>query len=394
MMGALPDRLPLVIGVTGHRDLRDQDLPRIEREVEGIIARLRHDYLGDKGETPIIVLSALAEGADRLVARLALAQGAKLIAPLPLPRDEYRRDFEPGLKPGNAAEFDALLAQAIAAPIIPFTPGNSIEAARRDPKKRAEQYQAVGLFIVQHCNILIAVWDGDEKEMAVGGSAQVIRFKRDGIPVEVSRSARASLDGSEIGPVAQILVPRWKAGSPAQAVSVPAWGREVLDRYRGGLPRRLWDAARGFVMRLFAAEPKDFRNRLSATQRREFETWESFEVLAILTSEFNGEVASLVAAPAGQPRLQQSLDALFDHFAPQSQGDIRPEIKPMQIAGTHAPRWMRMYTVSDTLAQDWQAQFKSDWLMLVGLAFAAFFCFAMFSAKPFSHDCRLLMCSS
>src|SRR5437868_14430565 len=43
MMEALPDRLPLVIGVTGHRDLRDDDLPRLEREVEDIITRLRRD---------------------------------------------------------------------------------------------------------------------------------------------------------------------------------------------------------------------------------------------------------------------------------------------------------------------------------------------------------------
>src|SRR3982075_228065 len=129
-MQPLPDRLPLVIGVTGHRDLRDEDVPKLEAEVARIIAGLRRDYLKDDGETPIIVLSALAEGADRLVARVALAQGARLIAPLPLPAAEYRRDFEPGLKPGNAAEFDELLAHAIAAPIIPFTRGNSLEAVR------------------------------------------------------------------------------------------------------------------------------------------------------------------------------------------------------------------------------------------------------------------------
>ena len=58
----------------------------------------------------MIVLSALAEGADRLVARVALAQGVKLVAPLPLPIEEYRRDFEPGLEPGNMAEFDELFA--------------------------------------------------------------------------------------------------------------------------------------------------------------------------------------------------------------------------------------------------------------------------------------------
>src|ERR1700730_13058075 len=215
IMQPLPDRLPLVIGVTGHRDLRDEDVARLEAEVASIIARLRLDYLKDDGETPIFVLSALAEGADRLVARVALAQGARLIAPLPLPREEYRRDFEQGLKPGNAAEFDELLARAVAAPVIPFTHGSSLEAVRTNSKKRAEQYRAVGLFITRHCNILIAIWDGDESNMAVGGTAEIVKFTREGIPLAVSRSARASLDGSEIGPVIHVVAPRRKEGSPA-----------------------------------------------------------------------------------------------------------------------------------------------------------------------------------
>src|SRR5216684_3311424 len=88
-MESLPDRLPLVIGVTGHRDLRDRDVPRLEQEIAGILDGLRRDYLGGGEETPIIILSALAEGADRLVARVGLAKGARLIAPLPIPLEEY-----------------------------------------------------------------------------------------------------------------------------------------------------------------------------------------------------------------------------------------------------------------------------------------------------------------
>src|SRR4029450_8891619 len=129
-MDALPDRLPLVIGVTGHRDVRDQDIPVLEREVGAIISALQHDYLHGDAETPLIVLSSLAEGADRLVARVALAHGAQLIAPMPMPIEEYRRDFEPGLKPGNAAEFEALLGQAVSAPMVPVTYGHSVSARR------------------------------------------------------------------------------------------------------------------------------------------------------------------------------------------------------------------------------------------------------------------------
>ena len=231
-MEPLPDRLPLVIGVTGHRDLRDQDVPRLEQEVAAIISGLRRDYLGGDPETPIIVLSALAEGADRLVARVALREGARLIAPLPMPLEEYRRDFEPGLKSGNMAEFDALFSQAIAAPVMPLHA--SLEAIRADGKKRAEQYRAVGIFITQHCHVLLALWDGDDQDMAAGGTAEVVTFKRGGIPLMVSGSPRASLDASEVGPVIEIVTPRMKETSSAKEVAIRPWGRAVITRHRGG----------------------------------------------------------------------------------------------------------------------------------------------------------------
>src|SRR6202007_3026282 len=116
-----------------------------------------------------------AEGAERLVARVALAHGAQLVAPMPMPIDEYRRDFEPGLKPGNMAEFDALLAQAMAAPVMPFTHGNSLEAVRSDQDKRNEQYRAVGLFITSRCDAMIALWDGNT-DSSIGGTAEVLKF--------------------------------------------------------------------------------------------------------------------------------------------------------------------------------------------------------------------------
>src|SRR5712691_5901694 len=221
-MELLPDRLPLVIGVTRHCDLRDQDVAQLAREVSTIIARLRHDYLGRKGEAPIIILSALAEGADRLAARVALAQGAHLIAPLPMPLDEYRRDFEPGLKPGNIAEFEALFAQAIAAPVMPLH-GTSLETLRADRKKRAEQYRAVGIFIAQHCHVLLALWDGDNDNMAMGGSAEVVTFKRHGIPLRVSGSPRADEPGS--GGVSSA---RSRASSDALCARTLEWPRWPL----------------------------------------------------------------------------------------------------------------------------------------------------------------------
>jgi len=57
----------------------------------------------------VLVLSPLAEGADRFVARVGLEWGARLIVPLPMPVASCEGDFE---EPGSVDEFRALLKKA------------------------------------------------------------------------------------------------------------------------------------------------------------------------------------------------------------------------------------------------------------------------------------------
>jgi hypothetical protein len=371
-MRSLPDRLPLVIGVTGHRDLREADLPSLEAEVARIITRLKHDYLCDE-ETPIIVLSALAEGADRLVARIALRQGARLIAALPLPPEEYRRDFAPAT-PNESTEFDTLLAQAIAAPIMPFAEGNSLPAARTDPAKRAEQYRAVGLFICSHCDVLIAVWDGEENTQ-VGGTAEVVGFTRKGIPLAVSRSARASLDGAEIGPVIHVVSPRRSGVQPAPEIGTAPWGRALVDHYRGGAAARAHDRLGRFLRRLLGIRRPDIKARLAEAERYQLEAWETFATLIDLTSQFNRAAAGAAASERGRAAVAKSLGSLFDGADRQPPG----QSTPVELALALAPRWCRMFAIADTLANNCQVQFKRDWFWLFVLSFAAFVCFSLFS---------------
>src|ERR1700678_4825386 len=98
---------PLVIGVTGHRDLRPGDLDDLTKRVQHIFRNLRETY----PSTPFILLSALAEGADRLVARVALEphNRTRLVVPLPMPQPLYETDF---VSPKSLEEFRELLAQA------------------------------------------------------------------------------------------------------------------------------------------------------------------------------------------------------------------------------------------------------------------------------------------
>jgi len=292
-MDNIPYRLPLVIGATGHRDLRDQDIPALERAVAQAITGLKRDYLHDDNETPLIVLSSLAEGADRLIARVAMAQGAKLIAPLPLPPDEYLHDFRPGLKPDAVAEFNQMLDQALAAPVMRFVGDNSLENVREE-SRRALQYREVGLFIVRHCHVLIALWNGDERDPAVGGTAEVVSFKRDGIPLEVRPSAPASLDAPEVGPVIHIVTPRAKPGDSVTEVRTEPWGIEFVARYRA-LHK--------------SHEPSPAEQR----ERRQFESWVAFEGKVASMCRFNRDAAKLDATSNNEARLNASLSHIFDN---------------------------------------------------------------------------------
>src|SRR5436305_10269813 len=89
-------RIPftLRVGVTGHRQLDDPaSLRSAVQQAIGSIEQLA----GDIRDTSVVlvVVSALAEGADRLAARDVLAgAGSRLEAALPLPSEEYLDDFE------------------------------------------------------------------------------------------------------------------------------------------------------------------------------------------------------------------------------------------------------------------------------------------------------------
>src|SRR6476661_8691333 len=71
----------LVVGVTGHRNLRAADVPALHGQVRAFFLDLRARYPA----LPISVLSSLAEGSDQLVAQVALELGLRVVAPLPVP---------------------------------------------------------------------------------------------------------------------------------------------------------------------------------------------------------------------------------------------------------------------------------------------------------------------
>lgn len=237
--------IPIMIGVTGHRDLRPQDLPRLRAAVDAELAALKARRPG----SPLLMLNALAAGADLLCAEAAAAAGIPLVCPLPLAPEEYRRDFSGG----DTARFDAQLAAARRFFVVPGP-----EDASRD-----DCYRRAGFYIAEHCQILLALWDGQPPKPGGCGTAE---------------TAAHFLDGGDLPPrtaaLIHIVTPRLSGAVPEaplqtavrQCGPVPAADTlAVIDHLNPALgdapePEAVADAADAAAV---AAQKRHFRSILA-----------------------------------------------------------------------------------------------------------------------------------
>lgn len=165
--------LPLVVAVTGHRDLVAGELVGIEAGVRSFFVDLRTQY----PDLHLSVMSPLAEGADLLVAEVAVELGVDLVVPLPMPRDAYLQDFK---KAESRAQFEALCLQAKEIFELPLAAGVSREQIGAPGPERNRQYAQLGVFLSAHCHILLALWDG-KQSTKLGSTAQVVSFHHDDV---------------------------------------------------------------------------------------------------------------------------------------------------------------------------------------------------------------------
>jgi hypothetical protein len=149
-------QLPLfhVVGFSGHRQLAD---PRgVGQAITLVLEELRKDAPGEW-----IALSSAAAGADILFVQAALDQKLGWEACLPLPIVDFERDFSHE----EWLEVAALLNQA-----------EHTEIAA-EPGTREEAYLSGGFEIVNRCDVLLVVWDG-QPARGKGGTADVVAYAR------------------------------------------------------------------------------------------------------------------------------------------------------------------------------------------------------------------------
>jgi len=165
--GARSYAVPFIVAVTGHRDLVPDEIPVLRSRVRDCLFSLRYEY----PSRIIVVMSSLADGADRLVAEEALQLSMPLSVVLPMPRALYEEDFSAE----SREQFARLCDAASEIFELPLLPGSTPRSIVEPGPNRTRQYCQVGVFLSAHCHVLLAVWDGKDSEL-LGGTAATVRF--------------------------------------------------------------------------------------------------------------------------------------------------------------------------------------------------------------------------
>lgn len=190
--------VPLYVGITGHRNLRPEDRERLKQIMKDEFEDLHRLH----PSSPIILLTPLAEGADRLAAVAAIESGLHFVVPLPMPVGEYLKDFA---SQQSKLEFESLFSQASDSFVVAGSPHEATDL-ERETIHRENAYARVGTYIAQHSILLIALWDGISKGSG-SGTSQVVNLRLNGTPLSTSMS-QTPFHNLQAGPVLHIVTPR------------------------------------------------------------------------------------------------------------------------------------------------------------------------------------------
>ena len=157
------ETIPIVIGVTAHRAIREQDRRAIREAVRAELIKIRQRCPA----SPLLMLNSLAEGGDLLCADVAEELEIPLMAALPRAQEDYEKDFSPeALK-----RFHAHCARAESVFVVP-----PAEHTLDTDTIRDSQFRQAGIYVVLHSHVVLALWDGGPGAKAACGTAEAVSF--------------------------------------------------------------------------------------------------------------------------------------------------------------------------------------------------------------------------
>ena len=157
------DTIPIVIGVTGHRQIQESDRPAITSAVKAELAKLQALC----PHSSLLMLSSLAEGGDLLCADAAEELNIPLAVALPRPREDYEHDFSEAAR----ERFAHHCTRADQVFVAPRTEDLPAEGSGRN-----DQFRQAGIYVATHSHVLLALWDGARDAGTACGTAAAVDF--------------------------------------------------------------------------------------------------------------------------------------------------------------------------------------------------------------------------
>ena len=156
------NNIPITIGVIGHLDVTFSD------EHRNVITKIFDDLNKKYPNSPLVLFSQLAQGADIEVAKVFLEwkkekrKDFKLTIPLPYEKEE----FVGSLNSSEKTDFEEVISKADKQFIL--------ENIDNLPKE--ELYRNGGKFVADSSIILIALYENEDNNKK-GGTADIVRYK-------------------------------------------------------------------------------------------------------------------------------------------------------------------------------------------------------------------------
>ena len=150
----------ITLGITGHRDMVET------KELRATIENYLENIITNNLQSDIVLLSPLADGADRFIAKLFLEKQKKykqlsLIVPMPFEQKRYMEDFDSASK----EEFLKLLEL-------------SDDSFNVSTHTNETAYLDLGIYVASKSNILLAIWDGTFNGKK-GGTGNIVEYACD-----------------------------------------------------------------------------------------------------------------------------------------------------------------------------------------------------------------------
>jgi hypothetical protein len=212
-MAGASEPLPILIGLSGKRDLRGREVP-LRRTLEDAFDRLDAEF----PHAPKVLVTGLAEGADIFASELARTRPAWRVAGLlPMELETYAATMTDDDARQRLRDFIAL-PRVSYRDLRPLD-SNKLSAELAGRSTTSLHYEQLALWLVEHCAVLLVVLPSDEQADRPGGTHRVVRHASEGEPDALGRAVIEASTELALHPVLEPPSPRpvWRIDLTGEA---------------------------------------------------------------------------------------------------------------------------------------------------------------------------------